>query len=504
LGFPKDTKANSFDTQESQAVQYLILEKYREATFVFSRFHAGSGAPCISGDFQRKIDLLISGKEDETGAHILHFLNFHGNFYHADGKCMDSCPRNKSGSCDWVEGERAASSFARDEENKSYVNAMNVAAETAGIALRFKYSILSECELFHQKTITCNAGREFKSLRHLLTTKHPDDSVLGVGNMDGFTQEWLVEKILSEEIKGGFVVIRNGNENATDFDPNLFGFCHQRAAISREDIGPFTEEQALRYAEGDFAKAELFLQEQVGKEQTITKRSFHSRGEVIGVSYFKFLIEERKLRNFHISHFLFYSNKRFLTPWLTNLLQQRHDLKKIIASPTSSPVEKRNAALQAEVKKLTLNSFYGYSCLESCGFTTTKIWNSKTICKNAKNMAALTSEDLVQMTLCGAVNKGKKNEDPLLLYAVTLKNSKAQINNVCQIATNILSESRRVFLGKLNYLFKHLDHRKSELCYIGLCVIRVCVLVFCNVVSAYLKTQTAQFGQLFRQTCGKI
>jgi hypothetical protein len=69
-----------------------------------------------------------------------------------------------------------------------------------------------------------------------------------------------------------------------------------------------------------------------------------------------------------------------------------------------------------------------------------------------------------QITLLGAIQV-KKQAFPSLLYVVTWDREDEAIENVSQIGACILSNSRKVFLGRVNVLLQALDDKKSELLY---------------------------------------
>ena len=93
----------------------------------------------------------------------------------------------------------------------------------------------------------------------------------------------------------------------------------------------------------------------------------------------------------------------------------------------------------------------------------------KTGLKKKKDAARENSEKIVRITIMGAIRKltRKKQKYPDLLYSVTSHRSSTKINNLLQMSGAILTESRRIFLGKVLMLLRYFDPKKAEILYMG-------------------------------------
>ena len=181
-----------------------------------------------------------------------------------------------------------------------------------------------------------------------------------VGGFDrrNFTQTELVDTIMKEGSNfvhgnefGGVVCISGGREGH-DRDVGMegsFGFCTQRTKLETSDLGPFTRYQARLYCGGDKKKSMNYLDRLVDKEMTISRHSFHEKGETISLDMMRFLIARRRFSGFKILHVVLYRNKKFLSPFLDKLLQYRHELKRL----------GKGLELKSNLAKLLLNSMYG-------------------------------------------------------------------------------------------------------------------------------------------------
>jgi hypothetical protein len=113
----------------------------------------------------------------------------------------------------------------------------------------------------------------------------------------------------------GFVLVRGGYETAKDLEPVQFGFIHQRCKVNPTELGYFNFFQASEMArcelesQGkkmnvDFNVIDLkfhaleILKRLTEKKITLSRRSLHQEGELLGTGYFKFLIQERRFLQF--------------------------------------------------------------------------------------------------------------------------------------------------------------------------------------------------------------
>ena len=193
------------------------------------------------------------------------------------------------------------------------------------------------------------------TVRKLLKAVYPTESVLGVGRRE-FSQQSLVKCILSSGYNsvqgngfGGFVTITGGEETRTDDGTILrqFGMCHQRCRRDIDNLGAFSRFQA-RLKIGSREGGDAWLKKLVAGKSTMSRNSFHQEGETISLDYFRFLVNERGLKGYRIRHFISYQHRQFLTPFVQDMLQKRHDARK-----------KTGDELMSQVLKLVLNGLYG-------------------------------------------------------------------------------------------------------------------------------------------------
>jgi hypothetical protein len=477
--------------EESQFVQYLSAELFRDARFVQSGFTAGCGRVSFGANFRMKADCFLSRPDEaDPAVTVLDFYNLHGIYRHNGGMHVPSCETAGVGA---LRGWRNTRTRTQDEEKEAYAAALTAAAAAAGHRLRVAYSGVYECQLFHRRELAPRSGgaARYSSVRKLLEAEHPGDVVLGGpsppppsagggrrrGRKRKWTQSSLVREIMEQQRQqpptkkssatpttstkrrrerlAGFLVVCGGRETETDDGvlPGSMGYCHQRRKVGdASELGPFAEDLALRDCGGDEEAAARLLARQSDKEMTMTRCSFHDEGEVLELSYFAFLVEQRKLSGYTVKHFLQYCQRDYLTPFVDRLLQRRHDLR-----------DEAGADLERQTAKLFLNGTYGYSMVETTSYTSTKIWRGSDIRKSKAKRKVLASPDLVGAHLLGCVEPEGAPAD--LLYAVTSWNSDGKIFNACQTASFILGNSRRIFLGLVLGLHRLMDPARFEACY---------------------------------------
>jgi hypothetical protein len=342
--------AVSLDCQESLFVQKLALLDHPDATFIMSQYHAGVGQKTFGRHQKMRADCTVSEPAEGGGAKITVY-NYHGIAFHCPGgRHVPSCPS--------LTQEQREEELARrhncpptdteldDASKVAYARRLSEAASGCGVRLTFEYRSVYECEVFH--------GDQRASLRKLLAEQYPEQSVLGFGRTR-ITQAQLVRLIVDSPPNsegfpvGGFVVLRGGEERGCpddDFPVESMGFCMQRCAAGEDCVGQFTRSQALALCGGDEEARDSLLRKEFNKTQTMTRRSFRSGAETLGLEYFRWLVLHRGLANFEIRHFLYYRHAPFLTPWLVNMLQKRRELP-------------AGAELESNLLKLILNGFYG-------------------------------------------------------------------------------------------------------------------------------------------------
>ena len=388
----RETKPNMMDNQESIFVQYMNLQVFSDALYVCSAWTSGLGQVTFGSDSRRKADCLFAAEEEriERGRvvetrRVLRYFNFHGLAFHGTGFHLEDCPKTqtldgrmappKSGL--WMHGEVKIRDD-QDELKQLYAEALT-RVNPSSLAVR--YNVAHECDFFCKSVLPDPGGlravseqdsrsgwrtrhdykgkvgldRKYSSIREFLKKEFPVDSVLGAEKTE-YTQESLVEEIVKSGYNsvagngfGGFVTITGGRETRSDDGTILrqFGMCHQRCNRRAEEVGAFSRFQAHRQ-HGCKEDGEKWLERLLKAKSTMSRNSFHEEGETISLDYFRFLLNERDLRGFKIRHFISYQHRHFLTPFIQDMLQKRHETR-----------SKPGGELMSQVLKLVLNGLYG-------------------------------------------------------------------------------------------------------------------------------------------------
>jgi hypothetical protein len=383
LPFQEDKWGNNMDSQESLFIQYFCYDKYSNSGgFALSQFTCGPGQVSFGRNRRQTADLLLSFPIGSIGGTLenssdksprirpeLAFINYHGGYYHLRNK---SCPHLMSCPLRYEEKKEneeiqiseyneefpiplkpccksisSLSSLEEDEDidydrghdftdheqmdltsqnnydfSKAYAECLSKVGN-----LLLSFSVYHECNIFHTPNILSEVnGKTYPNVRTLLAKAHPNDSVLGSPELN-MTVEDLLDRVLTDQEKpylDGFVLLRGGRETVQDQASQCeAGFCLQRYLPEAEELGEFTNfiTKKKGYA--------LEKRCNKGEELTIAKKSFHDEGEGMSLSFLRFLIKERGLKDFRISHFLFFPRKKFLSPFIEAMLQRRHEFKTI-------------------------------------------------------------------------------------------------------------------------------------------------------------------------------
>ena len=275
---------------------------------------------------------------------------------------------------DWMKHVTITRTGDTDELKRAYCAFMS---EVEPDCLTLKYHTVHECQLMHDPSLldvgelnpefnfTYDSSEEVKSsllegksIRSLLERFCREESVFEPGRKS-YTQAELVSAIMNPDESnldmGGFVVVRGGTEDDSGKDgvlPGIMGCCHQRRRLDDDShLGDFTKFQMSNLMNwADRSRRQLNL---VTGERTFTATGFHGEGETISVGYLRFLIKERGFSGFEISHLLFFREKKFLTPFIEEILQKRYDLRLV-----------ENSLLRRTIYKLFLNggfiSFFSF------------------------------------------------------------------------------------------------------------------------------------------------
>ena len=231
------------------------------------------------------------------------------------------------------------------------------------------YETISECQAMHGNMLKCGRGTD---IQKVLREHYPYESVFRPDwlNTSYISSEDLLNRILCEkkkeveeveELDASFVVIKAGAfEAANDQSSNVTGFCLQRLESSLEDLGEPAVKmiaQSLKN-ENSVLDPRSYMQKrcQAGPVTALRKR-FH-KDTCISVKNLRWLVKHRNLQGVEILHFIFYSHKKYLTPFIQSLLQDRHNLVR---------AGKKNS-LDACLFKILSNSIYGQVSSRSSRF----------------------------------------------------------------------------------------------------------------------------------------
>ena len=300
-------------------------------------------------------------------------------------------------------GATATKDEVEDECRKRLAAAMTQVAADLGLKILVTFHVVTECQLMHKdyNTLDIVGLLDAPNARHTLWTPgpplqqeggggwsdrcrraprvvverrgcvrrhletvYPNDVILGPPPVlrKPFTQQQLVDFLLAEPDLakggrvGGFLLVRGGRLHAPDDNQ---GYCIQRVATSMDEVGRFTRWQARHLASGEDElerekMAEQMLLRYCSNELTVARRSFPDSGELIGVSYFKWLVQVKGYAGYTIAHYLFFPQALYLTDFFIDMAQRRHDIQKADDGAGVGGVE------EMTLKQIS-NSAYGHS-----------------------------------------------------------------------------------------------------------------------------------------------
>ena len=304
---------------------------------------------------------------------------------------------------------------------------------------------------------SAKSGRAYVSVRDLLEKEHPYDTVLGFP-FTRIRSRNIVKKIMDGDLEG-FIGLRGGRETYEDKVSRLFSFIPQRCKVREEEVGQVTKTQ-MQHLYGDKAKKEL--QKHLNKFFTLTKSycDYQTGGlTVMSTTLFKWLVEKRGLAEFEVVHFLAYRYKNYLRSFLEPMLLRRQKLKEEIKSGNTG------AKVTSEILKLTGNSFYGFSSCMINSYAKTVVRSSAQLeDRRSKHLENARSVSLIGCT--PGKNNDDNSEEIHLLYAITKNNDTAKIQNICQLAAAILSNSKVLFFDCLFFFFRCFSPKRAEICYL--------------------------------------
>ena len=373
-------------------------ERRRRPFRVFSAFHAGPGQLQLSANPRRRLDLIRVPSPGLIEGHNYHEKNVH--FYGHTLSCSQRRGRSREaakveekgggglaaaarggeggggggGGDDFVEIPRSKEG---DEEVYAYVQELNYtldemrAAKKGGgsqeeeekervipPSLRFSYQKHYSCDQgmctpggIAQRAQQLGEEDPFGSIAR--ENPHPAEKV---GEVE------LLRRILLDPSYQGFVLIYRGREQREDYLSQAMGYCLSRHTPTAFELGSRALELALWECDGNPAQALAWLKQHCSERHlTTAKRSFDGYS-LHSTFLLRWLCQHRLLGDFQLVHYVAYSRKFFLFPFIFDLLQRRHRLKK----------EKGNSLLISTLK-LMCNSSYGFYSLQGQSFPRTSI-----------------------------------------------------------------------------------------------------------------------------------
>ena len=158
----------------------------------------------------------------------------------------------------------------------------------------------------------------------------------------------------------------------------------------------------------------------------------------------------------------YYAHKHYLTPYVEDLVQRRHELKR---SADPDP-------LLLDQLKLLFNGLYGYLMLEPKNFPRTRVVSESTLARKQRRPAdgdagearSAAKSGVYEVGLLGFLDRGP-NRPPELLYSVNAHRATARTANALQWSGTILGQSRSLLFGKLLVFLRYFDPRRLEVAY---------------------------------------
>ena len=300
---------------------------------------------------------------------VLYHVNYHGMHYHYTGHHPE-CRLRSEGQDPY---QLDAETKRLDEFREGLALWMS---ELEPENLLVRYRTLTACQLFH-------LDRELNLEEYVERSLGKYSCLPRAYSL--WRKSWhvdhLVEKILEGEVTG-FVTLNGGSEDEAKGNvlERNFGFCVQKKRPSVCDLSDFTLRQIVaRERIEDTQHLRAFLKK--SPERTLAARSFSAEtgGETISTTYFCWLVRERGLRDYKITHFIQYKFSDYSKDFLEPILERRHRYKR------------EGMTVGAETLKLVANGSFGYTALESSNYDTTLYKTDVSLSKTRKRLASSLS-----------------------------------------------------------------------------------------------------------------
>ena len=326
----------------------------------------------------------------------------------------------------------------------------------------------------------------------------------------------------------GFVTVRGGSESPAmrKIDPagSRFGFCAQNYAPTPTQVGEYTRRQIkdmADLADQSDQSVDAFIKAQMPR--TLVSGTFHSE-ETVSTNYLRWLMVQRQFDNFEITHLMVYRFCNYPRDFLEPILQKRHECKqqgnkvaaeclKLIGNGsfgyngleasnysrvrlmTQPNLERRRKALN-DMCALTLDR------VTMLGLVKVKVKRPRREMMHLHqrqrandgayflDVAAVDDDDDDNDGDDSEVDEERERERVLgveaaegddddddddddayrwefqPLYAVEVSGNSRQLFNNLPKAVAVLSNSKRLFFSHLDIMFRCLDPRLAELCYV--------------------------------------
>jgi hypothetical protein len=213
------------------------------------------------------------------------------------------------------------------------------------------YETLNECDFEHGATAWSNPEKYLAGNDFIFTPMWMR------GRNQRISQSDLLSKIM-DGTAGGFVVLSGGRESVSDEASTVSGFCLQRSCVTPDELGPVAQEMASNSAQCKQKKNEteeawqsrriaagrrlLAMRTRAG--HTLLRKSFHGL-IALPTQQFLWMVKERGLKDYELVHFIGYELRDWISDFVRQVLQSRHDLNK----------SGMKGCLEAAVMKLFLN-----------------------------------------------------------------------------------------------------------------------------------------------------
>ena len=322
---------------------------------IFSGLHAGQGRLWFGSSRHQRSDyaLFFTGR----GPAYVYYVNYHGMYYHYTGHEPECELREPE---DSRPHEVDTATARLDSFRQALAGHLS---SLAPASVQFRYTALTACQLFHF------ADRSYDLEDHLQRIAPRDACLPRAESL--WRKAWLHDALVEDILDGsatGFVTLSQGFEDysAGCLLEKNFGFCVQKRRPAPGELSDFTLSQ-IAGREGQDAEAYMRRM----PERTFAARSFFGgEGETMSTTYFSWLVRERGLHSYKITHFLRYKFCDYSRDFLEPILERRHLYKKA------------GESVGAETLKLVANGSFGYTALESRNYDTTLLKTDLSLRRN--------------------------------------------------------------------------------------------------------------------------